>query len=487
MSHPTLKCGYWPASVDLGLVHWEHQTLSTSADQIILALPKLSAEQIQLCAHYVKAQAKQVFAQCTTHQIVQAIDVCIQSMLDETDPLRQQVEQALQAITGYDREMLRLGINACLRSFRRPELLRFLSEDFHDPGLLDEFKPRFQSGWTKAYGAELLGVIWAGNVPGIPLWAQVAALLTKSPLIGKVASAEPIFASWFAQCLAKVAPELAQTYAVLWWPGGDQASEHALTQEVDVMMVYGGESTLHAWQKKLSPSIRFLAHGHKFSAAFVSRDALDTRQAEMCARAVAWDVSQWDQQACYAPQSVFVERGAAVSPKDFAMLVAGELKALAQRYPRQSSNLTTKQAIAQWRQRFTLAWMQGQPIELIGPASADWAVAYVDQAQQPEPSPTQRCVSIIAVDNIQQVTQLLAPYRKLLQTVALAASPEQLFTIATQLGAIGVNRICALGSTSKPQAGWHHDGRFSLLDLVRMVDIEASAEILAQDFAWYRD
>ena len=36
-----------------------------------------------------------------------------------------------------------------------------------------------------------------------------------------------------------------------------------------------------------------------------------------------------------------------------------------------------------------------------------------------------------------------------------------------------------------PEAGWHHDGRFNLADLVRMVEIEASAERAADRLAPY--
>jgi len=52
---------------------------------------------------------------------------------------------------------------------------------------------------------------------------------------------------------------------------------------------------------------------------------------------------------------------------------------------------------------------------------------------------------------------------------------------------VGVTRICAIGAMTSPEAGWHHDGRFSLLDLVRMVDIEASTELSAESFAPYDD
>lgn len=481
------QAGYWPEQAILGSVEWETHTHTSPYGVLHLQLPRLHPDQIKQCATYLKTQAQRHLRERSIYDIVSALDQCVQLMLNPHCEQRQQVERALQKITGYDAEMLRLGINACLRTFRRPELLRFLSEDFTDPTILDDFKPRIQGGWSKAIGPELLGVVWAGNVPGIPMWSQIAALLTKSPSLGKVATAEPIFATWFARSLQRVAPDLAQTLAVLWWPGGDTDSEHSLLQEVDVMMVYGGEATLQAWQNQLPASVRLLGHGHKFSAAYISQCALDTRQAQHCAQLVALDSSQWDQQACYAPQTVFVERGAAVSPKEFALLVAGELNALAQRYPRQPISLATKQALAQWRQVYTMAWLQGQAVEIFGSPTDEWAVVYKEHATQPEASPTQRCITVIAVDHSQEVIDLLSPYRRVLQTVALATSPEQLFHVATQLSAIGVHRLCALGATAQPQAGWHHDGRFSLLDLIRMTDIESSAERLAQQFAWYRD
>ncbi|GAA3326227.1 hypothetical protein GCM10020331_061270 [Ectobacillus funiculus] len=51
----------------------------------------------------------------------------------------------------------------------------------------------------------------------------------------------------------------------------------------------------------------------------------------------------------------------------------------------------------------------------------------------------------------------------------------------------GVTRITALGSMTSPEAAWHHDGRFNLLDLVNIVDIESSAEDYSEQFAPYVD
>ena len=38
-----------------------------------------------------------------------------------------------------------------------------------------------------------------------------------------------------------------------------------------------------------------------------------------------------------------------------------------------------------------------------------------------------------------------------------------------------------------PEAGWHHEGRFNLLDLVTLTEIEHSAERAADGFASYVD
>ena len=89
------------------------------------------------------------------------------------------------------------------------------------------------------------------------------------------------------------------------------------------------------------------------------------------------------------------------------------------------------------------------------------------------------------LDTLDEVLPLIAPQRDYLQTVGLAAAPGELLPLGEALGQAGVTRICALGAMTSPEAGWHHDGRFSLLDLVRMVDIEASTEHAAERFTSY--
>ena len=65
--------------------------------------------------------------------------------------------------------------------------------------------------------------------------------------------------------------------------------------------------------------------------------------------------------------------------------------------------------------------------------------------------------------------------------------PEELMTLASSLGEVGVTRVAAIGDMTSPEAGWHHDGRFNLLDLVKITEIDGRAEGAADKFASYDD
>lgn len=85
------------------------------------------------------------------------------------------------------------------------------------------------------------------------------------------------------------------------------------------------------------------------------------------------------------------------------------------------------------------------------------------------------------------VVALVEPSKNYLQTVGVAASPKTLFELTEKLGGAGVTRVCALGSMTAPQAGWHHDGRCNLSDLVSFTDLDSSALSAAKVFAPYVD
>ena len=483
MSAPVFKAGYLPG-LNHADVAWHRLSLGTADAPWQVDVPQLSTVQMTALAQRVQQASRTHLKTIPVSDIVRVLDRTTARLLDPHDVYRQQLERLLPQATGFDAEMVRLNLHAYLQTFRGLQLQRFVAEDFANPKVLDEFQPRTQGGWTRALGPELLVHVWAGNVPALPMWSFVSGLLVKAGSMGKVASAEPVFATLFARLLAEVEPRWADCFAVVWWPSG-AAHERTAFALADVVLAYGGNAALQAMQANVPVTTRFLPHGHKLSFGMVSAAALSVRKGPGVARQAALDVVRYDQQGCYSPHVFYVQRGAPVSPQDFAQHLAQELAGLQHKLPRRVLSLEEAAQVGAWREAHEFASLNDDSTQLSGTGHSTSTVVYSDRHQPLTAGPLNRNVWVVAVDTLDEVLPLIAPQRDDLQTVGLAAAPEELLHLGECLGQAGVTRICALGAMTSPEAGWHHDGRFSLLDLVRMVDIEASTEREAERFTSY--
>ncbi|MEJ8822733.1 acyl-CoA reductase [Variovorax humicola] len=471
-------------------VQWHPLIFESGATRVEVAAPVLSPTQMAALALRVKQASRLHLKTMTVSQIVAVVDRAMARLLDPADCYRIQADQLLPIISGYDANMVRLGLTAFFKTFRAPQLHRFVAEDFANPKLLDEFQPRPKGGAARAFGPDLLVHSWAGNVPALPLWSLVCGLLVKAGNIGKVPSAEPLFAGLFARLLVEVHPPLADCLAVVWWKGGGDEQASALYAEADTVLAYGANDSLEGIRHRLPVTTRFLPYGHKIGFGLVSAAALDTLRGPATARLAAWDATRYDQQGCYSPHVFYVERGGKVSPREFAQYLASELANLQLRFPRRALALEDSAAVAGWRQAIELQSMSAgvaSAAALIGEPDETWGVAYADVAQALAPTALNRSIQVVAVDSLEQVIAQVTVHQPFLQTAGVAAAPAELFRLAELLGAAGVTRICAIGSMTSPEAGWHHDGRFNLLDLVRMVEIEQTAELAADKLAPYAD
>ncbi|KPF71061.1 acyl-CoA reductase [Bosea sp. AAP35] len=468
-------------------VAWLQLDFAAWGESVQVSMPVLTEEQARALAAHIRENARAYLKTLPVAQIVTTIDKAIARLLDRDDPWRRKAEAILPIVTGYDRETVRLGLSGYLRTFRAPQLQRFLAEDFVNPGILDVFQPAMKGGFSRAHGPELLLHIWAGNVPGLSLWSLISGLLVKAGTVGKVASGEPLLAGWFSQILAEIDPKLGECLAIVWWKGGDTESDEVWLNEADTIVAYGGNEALAAIRERVPVTTRFLPHGHKIGFGLVSRAALDTRKAGPLTRLVAHDVMRYEQQGCYSPQMLFVERGGKVSPREFAELVSGELARFARTHPRRALSVAEAAGVAAWRAAEEMRAFDGGGRAVLGDAGDPWSVVCVEASEALAPSGLNRTLKIVAVDSLDAVVPLVAPFRAFLQSAAVAAAPEELFRVAALLGEAGVTRICAFGRMTAPEAGWHNDGRFNLLDLVTITEIEQAAELAAEGFAAYVD
>lgn len=484
MSTVRFTAGYVP-----GISHeelaWHTLEYRENDSRLEVKVPILTQAQMLTVTQSVKNACNAQIKTMDVSEIVRVIDQAILRLLDVNNEDRKCIDTLLPIATGMDATMLRLNFSQYLQTFRALQLHRFIAEDFSNPKMLDEFQPRITGGWTKAVGAELITHIWAGNVPGLPLWSLISGLLVKSGTIGKVSSAEPICASIFAKVLVDIEPRLAGCLSIIWWPNEDMNTAIHLFQQSDIVLAYGGNMALAAVQAQVPVTTRFLPHGHKLSFGMVSAFALSVVRAKRLAAQAALDIVRYEQQGCYSPQMFYVERGAQVSPQEFAQTLCGEMATLAHKYPRTSLSIEEALHIASWRELHEFAMLQSPAVKVLGDKKDAFVVVYSDVPVSLNPSPLNRCVTVVAVDSLLDVMPLLKDQRSYLQTVGLATDPETLLALGDALAQAGVTRICAIGEMTSPAAGWHHDGRFSLADLVNMVDIEASTEVTANQLTDY--
>lgn len=450
-------------------------------------VPRLTQKQMMNIIQYVKEHRNHYLKDLRTNEIIDIIDQAVQKWLNPNYELRQLAEEMLPVITGYDQEMVRLFLTDYLRNFRKEKLQRIVDEDFSNPLVLDEFRPRKAGGLTRAYGPECITHIFSGNVPALPLWSLVSGLLVKSATIGKVSSSEPLFPALFAQTLAEVDEKLAKSIAVLWWKGGQEELERNAFNESEAVIAYGGDRTVNHVAGRVPSHVRFLPHGHKVSFGVITKECLTGSLAWQTANLAAKDASWFDQQGCLSPHVFYVERGGKFTPQDFTHMLAHEMENFDHKMPR--SRLTTEEVSAIMKVRSDVEFQSftNKQIDMIASEhGTSWTVIYREKQTEFPFSMLNRMVTVIAIDTIEEITEKVHEVKDFVQTAGVACPPQRLQALINLLGECKVNRISFLGEMSQPEPGWHHDGRFNLADLVYWCDVESSVEVNMDKFDPYR-
>lgn len=466
-----------------------------------LRFPRLDGDVVRALAVSTRQHRAKALAGYSTDRIVDAIARAAELWTDPQYPERRLAERLIPAITGYDASMVRIELKRYMRMFRRRELLRFVDDELGCPQMLDEYRPNRSGGYTRLYGPDLSFHVFSSNVPGIPVWSMTMSLLTKSAILGKSSFDEPMMPVLFARSLASVDPDMADALAIVPWHGGTVDLEDAAIGEADAVIAYGSSHTTEAIRPRVRAEKPFLSYGAKIGFSLVGNESLRADLYVDTVHRIAIDVATYDQQSCLAPQTVFVERGGAVAPAQVAEMLACELQSQERKYPRSVPSDEESMAIQRLRSTAQMkALMLGAgplvgasdddgadddgPFVVQSRSGTDWTVLYYPSVGMAESlsTPLNRTINVVAVAHVEDALPVLRPYSQWLQTCGVAFGPERLFAVAQRIGAIGIDRICPIGEMNRAKSGWHHDGGFNLLDLVRAVDIERNTDVYCDGF-----
>jgi cytochrome c551/c552 len=484
----SLYTGFFLPENVVNEIHFKTLLFENHGKEVELTVPEMTATQLCTVILTVKRHREEYLSKLHTNEIIAIIDHAVQKWLNPNYELRQFAEEVLPVITGYDDEMVRLFLSRYLRGFRKEKLQRIVDEDFHNPLVLDEFRPRKAGGLTRAYGPELITHIFSGNVPALPLWSLVSGLLVKSATLGKVSSSEPLFPVLFVKTIAEIDPKLAKAMAITWWKGGNDELEQTVFRQSQTVIAYGGKDTINQISQKVPSHVRLVQHGHKVSFGVITKECLTESLAWQSAQRAAKDTSWFDQQGCLSPHVFYVEKGGKYTPRDFARLLAHEMANFDHKMKRAKLSPAETNAILKVRSEIEFQSYTNDKVELLASeGGTSWTVIYREEQDEFPMSVLNRLVTVIPIDHVEELKDMTKRVRHVIQTVGLACPPQKFQSLIHILGECGVNRISFLGEMSQPEPGWHHDGRFNLGDLVYWCDVESSVESMMDKFDPYRD
>lgn len=154
--------------------------------------------------------------------------------------------------------------------------------------------------------------ITAGNVPVVAAMTVARAGLTKSDILIKSPSNDPLTANAIARTLIDLAPDhpVTRHIAVAYWKGGDDYMDSQIVRvsRIDKITAWGGMSSMKHIQKFLSPGIDLTALNPKYSMSMVGRETFESEDAmDEAAIGLATLAGFYNQTACANTRIVYVE------------------------------------------------------------------------------------------------------------------------------------------------------------------------------------
>lgn len=337
-----------------------------------------------------------------------------------------------------------------------------------NPAYLDGFVARGQNYLAaKPHG---LAAMWmAGNVATLPLFSLVPALLAKNVCLVKLASPDPTGIDHLLAVLAETevdglrGEDLLKAVAVVWFDYRNRELNEQMSLAADVKIAWGGAEAIRAIS--LLPRREHcieLEFGPKYSIGVIGRKQLEADSGlDQAVAAFVRDVAIFDQRACSAPQTIFVEQNSRCSLEDVGSLFAEHLARLA---PKQTLDAYTSARIVAVRAQ----WALDEAKDVIASADgANWTVC-MDRELSLKEAVQSRTVFLTEVGSWRDILPLLGPK---VQTIGLAlADLDESLALAEAATEVGVARCVRPGLMNNHESPW--DGKLIISQLVRWVTLK---------------
>jgi hypothetical protein len=166
---------------------------------------------------------------------------------------------------------------------------------------------------VRAFGSRVLHIP-AGNGGLVSAVTMLRSMITRSDVIVKAPSNDPLTAMAIARTLADIAPAhpVTKHLAVGYWKGGDTAVEEVLYQphHIEKIVAWGGLASVKHVTRYIQPGLELIALDPKRSATIIGAEAFDSEDTmREVARRAAVDIGVANQEGCANARVIYVLSG----------------------------------------------------------------------------------------------------------------------------------------------------------------------------------
>ncbi len=368
--------------------------------------------------------------------------------------------------TGYTEPVVDYALDRLFERIDRPTIESIIVSELGSLEALDGFIARPGRPDVFFRGRSPAVIIGSDTTTGVALPPLVFALCAKAQVTVKDRDDRLVGA--FVETLIEEEPALAERVRVETWAGSNAAESRARLAGAEVVVAYGSDAALAAIRAQLTPQARFVGFGHRTSVGYVAREALrDATTAKNAAHGAALDALLYDGDGCLSLHALFVERGAALGPQNFARLVARGCDEMAIEFP--ASYNEPPAAVAAYRNAARFRAAQGDGAVYEGRTSPH-LIVYDAPLDEPPPL-LPRTLALYPVDGPNDALAYIRRHRLPLEAFAHAHLNRRTTTERPDIEAVavasGASWIAPLGSLQAPPLAGEHGGEGRILSFVR--------------------
>ncbi|HVA33950.1 MAG TPA: acyl-CoA reductase [Candidatus Baltobacteraceae bacterium] len=378
---------------------------------------------------------------------------------DADFPPRVRALGAVAARTGYSEPVVEYAFDRLFTSVTAPALETTIAGELGCIDALDGFVDLRGGLRARALPIGRVCVISSRTTIGVAIVPAIFALAAKCDVVVKDRDDHLVRA--FFETLAQEHPDLREAARARTWSAADAVD----LAEFDAVVAFGNDATIEQIYRSLPAATRTIGFGSKASAGYAGVQALhDEHAARDLARGAARDVVLYESEGCLSLHVLFVERGGAVSPGEFAALLAHAIQRAAIEFPpaQRDAAMAARLAAARDLAAFRAAGGDGA---VYSDASASFLVVLDPPLDEP-PNFLARAIGVISVDRPADARAYLRQHRVPIE--ALAGAPERA-DITDMAIAIGAARIARFGDLQAPPLAARHGGRPRIAEFVRWI------------------